>query len=146
MWTETTREKYERNTGRYASDLTDGEWKLIEPFLPLPRKIGRPRRFAAWLGLTPRANSSGGKARLGGISKMGDQYLRRLLVNGMTSQLRWVRLHPDAHPWAAGLLRRKPAKLVAVAMANKAARIAWVVMTRDEIYGAPQPSTREAAA
>ena len=111
-----------------------------------PHQFTSGRQFAAWLGLTPRANSSGGKARLGGISKMGDQYLRRLLVNGMTSQLRWARLHPDAHPWAAGLLRRKPAKLVAVAMANKAARIAWVVMTRDEIYGAPQPSTREVAA
>ncbi len=111
-----------------------------------PHQFTSGRQFAAWLGLTPRANSSGGKVRLGGISKMGDQYLRRLLVNGMTSQLRWVRLHPDAHPWAAGLLHRKPAKLVAVAMANKAARIAWVVMTRDEIYGAPQPSTREAAA
>ncbi len=111
-----------------------------------PHQFTSGRQFAAWLGLTPRANCSGGKARLGGISKMGDQYLRRLLVNGMTSQLRWTRLHPDAHPWAAGLLRRKPAKLVAVAMANKAARIAWVVMTRDEIYGAPQPSTREAAA
>ncbi len=111
-----------------------------------PHQFTSGRQFAAWLGLTPRANCSGGKARLGGISKMGDQYLRRLLVNGMTSQLRWTRLHPDAHPWAAGLLQRKPAKLVAVAMANKAARIAWVVMTRDEIYGAPQPSTREAAA
>ncbi len=111
-----------------------------------PHQFTSGRQFAAWLGLTPRVNSSGGKARLGGISKMGDQYLRRLLVNGMTSQLRWARLHPDVHPWAAGLLHRKPAKLVAVAMANKAARIAWVVMTRDEIYGAPQPSTREAAA
>jgi len=111
-----------------------------------PHQFTSGRQFATWLGLTPRVNSSGGKARLGGISKMGDQYLRRLLVNGMTSQLPWARLHPDVHPWAAGLLHRKPAKLVAVAMANRAARIAWVVMTRDEIYGAPQPSTREAAA
>ena len=108
-----------------------------------PGQFTSGRQFAAWLGLTPRTNSSGGKARLGHISKMGDQYLRRLLVNGMTSQLRWARLRPDAQPWAAGLLRRKPAKLVAVAMANKAARIAWAVMTRDEIYRAPQPSTEE---
>ena len=77
---------------------------------------------------------------------MGDRYLRRLLVNGMTSKLRWVRQRPDDHPWAAGLLQRKPAKLVAVAMANKAARIAWVVMTRDEIYRAAQPSTMKEAA
>ncbi len=110
-----------------------------------PRQFTSGRQFAAWLGLTPRANSSGGKERLGRISKMGDRYLRRLLVNGMTSQLRWVRLNPDAHPWAASLLRRKPAKLVAVAMANKVARIAWVVMTRDEVYRAPQ-STAEVAA
>ena len=108
-----------------------------------PGQVTSGRQLAAWLGLTPRDNSSGGKARLGHISKMGDQYLRRLLVNGMTSQLRWARLRPDAQPWAAGLLRRKPAKLVAVAMANKAARIAWAVMTRDEIYRAPQPSTEE---
>jgi transposase len=110
-----------------------------------PRQFTSGRQFAAWLGLTPRANSSGGKERLGHISKMGDRYLRRLLVNGMTSRLRWVRLRPDAHPWAAGLLHGKPAKLVAVAMANKTARIVWAVMTRDETYR-PQPSTKEAAA
>jgi transposase len=76
-------------------------------------------------------------------TKMGDQYLRRLLVNGMTSRLRWLRHHPETQPWAAGLLQRKPAKLVAVALANKGARIAWAVMTRGETYRAPQPSTRE---
>ena len=103
-----------------------------------PHQFTSGRQFAAWLGLTPRANSSGGKERLGHISKMGDRYLRRLLVNGMTSRLRWVRLRPDIHPWAARLLHRKPAKLVAVAMANKTARIAWAVMTRDETYR-PQP-------
>ena len=81
---------------------------------------------------------------MGRISKMGDRYLRRLLVNGMTSRLRWARLNPDTHPWVANLLRRKPAKLVAVAMANKAARIAWVVMTRGEIYHTPQSSTEVA--
>ena len=99
-----------------------------------------------WLGLTPRAHCSGGKDRSGRISKMGDRYLRRLLVNGMTSQLQSVRRHPDSHPWAIDLLHRKPAKLVAVAMANKAARIAWVVMTRDETYRVPQSATQEAAA
>ena len=111
-----------------------------------PHQFTSGRQFAAWLGLTPRANSSGGKERLGRISKMGDQYLRRLLVNGMTSRLRWLRLHPEANPWAAGLLQRKPAKLVAAALANKVARIAWAVMTRGEIYRSPQPSTQEAAA
>ncbi len=111
-----------------------------------PHQFTSGRQFAAWLGLTPRANSSGGKERMGRISKMGDRYLRRLLVNGMTSRLRWIRLRPEAHPWAAGLLQRKPAKLVAVALANKAARIAWAVMTRGEIYRAPRPSAPKLAA
>ncbi len=106
-----------------------------------PQQFTSARQFAAWLGLTPRANSSGGRERLGRISKMGDRYLRRLLVSGMTSQSQSVRRHPEAHPWITSLLRRKPAKLVAVAMANKAARIAWVVMTRDEIYRPPKPAT-----
>ncbi len=110
-----------------------------------PHQFTSGRQFAAWLGLTPRAHSSGGKERMGGISKMGDRYLRRLLVNGMTSRLRSVRRRPDAHPWAANLLRRKPAKLAAVAMANKTARIAWAVMTRGEIYRAPQRSTQQQA-
>jgi transposase len=110
-----------------------------------PRQFTSGRQFAAWLGLTPRARSSGGKERPGHISKMGDRYLRRLLVSGMTSQLRWVRHHPEAQPWAAELLQRKPAKLVAVALANKAARIAWVVMTRGEVYRAHHPVADGAA-
>ncbi len=111
-----------------------------------PQQFTSGRQFAAWLGLTPRARSSGGKVRSGRISKMGDRYLRRLLVNGMTSRLRWLRHHPEAQPWAAELLQRKPAKLVAVALANKTARIAWAVMTRGETYRAPQPSTRKVTA
>jgi transposase len=111
-----------------------------------PHQFRSGRQFAAWLGLTPRARSSGGKERSGRISKMGDRYLRRLLVSGMTSRLRWLRHHPEAQPWAASLLQRKPAKLVAVALANKAARIAWAVMIRGETYHAPQPSTREVTA
>jgi transposase len=110
-----------------------------------PHQFTSGRQFAAWLGLTPRANCSGGKERQGRISKMGDQYLRRLLVNGMMSRLRWARQHPGIDPWVSGLLRRKPPKLVAVAMANKTARVAWAVMTRDEVYRAPQPVTQAAA-
>ena len=110
-----------------------------------PHQFTSGRQFAAWLGLTPRANSSGGNERMGRIFKMGDRYLRRLLVTGMTAQGRSVRRNPEAHPWVVDLLRRKPAKLVAVAMANKAARIARVVMTRDEIYRAPNLATEEAA-
>jgi transposase len=107
-----------------------------------PRQFSSGRQFAAWLGLTPLQKSSGGKERLGRISKMGDRYLRRLLVNGTTSQLRWARLHPEtASPWVVGLLARKPKKLVAVALANKTARIAWVVMARGDTYRAPQPNS-----
>jgi transposase len=111
-----------------------------------PHQFTSGRQFAAWLGLTPRANSSGGKERMGRISKMGDQYLRRLLVNGMTSQSQSVRRNPDAYPWATSLMRRKPDKLVAVAMANKTARIVWAVMTRGEVYRAPLPATVKEAA
>lgn len=107
-----------------------------------PHQFTSGRQFAAWLGLTPKANSSGGKERQGRISKMGDQHIRRLLVSGMTAQLQSVRRHPDEHPWVIAMLARKPAKLVVVAMANKAARIAWVVMTRGELYTKPQHSTQ----
>ena len=104
-----------------------------------PHQFRSGRQFAAWLGLTPLARSSGGKERMGRISKMGDGYIRRLLVSGTMSQLRWAKTHPeDAPPWLVSLLERKPTKLVAVALANKTARIAWVVMTRGETYRAPQ--------
>jgi transposase len=110
-----------------------------------PGQFTSSRQFAAWLGLTPRAESSGGKQRMGRISKMGDRYLSRLLVNGMTAQLRWARQRPDAFPWVTALLHRRPAKLVAVAMANKTARIAWAVMVRGQTYCAPRPATQATA-
>ena len=93
------------------------------------------RQFAAWLGLVPKQHSSGGKDRMGGISKMGDRYLRHLLVVGATAVVRYTRR--KATPvsiWANRLLERKPARLVTVAVANKVARIAWAVMTREENY------------
>ena len=96
------------------------------------------REFAAWLGLTPRNHSSGGKERLGKITKMGDRYLRQLIVVGMTSRVRQVANHPDrADPWLAHLLQRKPTRLATVAMANKTARIMWAVLTRNEPYTPP---------
>lgn len=95
------------------------------------------REFAAWLGLTPINRSSGGKERLGRISKMGDRYLRRLLVTGMTARLKQMKVNPDrVDPWAVALLERKPSRLATVAMANKTARIAWAVLTRNERYRA----------
>jgi transposase len=93
------------------------------------------RQFAAWLGLVPRQNSSGGKERLGGISKMGDRYLRHLLVVGATAVVRYTRRKATTISiWANQLLERKPARLVTVAVANKMARIAWAVMARQENY------------
>jgi len=95
------------------------------------------RQFAAWLGLVPRQNSSGGKERMGGISKMGDRYLRHLLVVGATAIVRYTRRKATAVSiWANRLLERKPARLVTVAVANKMARIAWAVMARQEAYRA----------
>ena len=94
------------------------------------------REFAAFLGLVPRQNSSGGKDRLGRISKMGDGYLRKLLVVGATSVIRRVRtgVSLGSADWVRNLLERRPARVVTVAMANKTARIAWAVMTRGETY------------
>jgi transposase len=93
------------------------------------------REFAAWLGMTPRQTSSGGKERLGRTSKRGDKYIRCLLVSGASSVLRHTRARKTKHAaWAQGLLERRPAKIAAVALANKAARTAWAVMARGEGY------------
>jgi transposase len=92
------------------------------------------RQFAAWLGLTPRAHSSGGRERQAGISKQGDGYIRRLLVVGATAVMRMARKNAADRGWATQLLEHKPPKIMAVALANKTARIAWAVMARDEVY------------
>jgi transposase len=95
------------------------------------------RDFAAWLGLVPRQNSSGGKERLGAITKMGDRTIRRLLVVGAMSTIRWSRRKENfADSWLGRIIARKPVKLAAVALANKMARIIWAVMTREEAYRA----------
>jgi len=99
------------------------------------KQFNNGREFAAWLGLTPLNRSSGGKERLGHISKMGDQYIRRLLVLGMTSRIRTIRSEPERFdPWFADILSRKPSRVAAVAMANKTARMIWAVLTRNEPY------------
>lgn len=106
--------------------------------VPDPTVFRSGRQFAAFLGLTPRQNSSGGKDRLGRISKMGDGYLRRLLVVGATSVIRRADTNPSATgAWVRSLLTRKPARVATVAMANKTARIAWAVLARGETYRAP---------
>ena len=95
------------------------------------------RQFAAWPGHVPRQKSSGGKERLGGISKMGDRYLRHLLVVGTTAIVRYTKRRATAVSiWTNRLLERTPARLVTVAIANKMARIAWAVMARQESYRA----------
>ena len=91
------------------------------------------REFAAWLGLVPRQNSTGGKARLGGISKRGDSYLRRLLVNSAHTVLLCSKA-AKADPWIVSLRSRKPRLVVAVALANKTARVAWAIMSRQDTY------------
>lgn len=98
------------------------------------------RHFAAWLGLTPRQNSTGGKTRLGGISRQGNERLRQLLVLGATSVIRLTK--PDyrhVNTWLLALLQRRPRKLAAVALANKMARVVWAMMTSGEAYR-PQPA------
>lgn len=94
------------------------------------------RQYAAWLGLTPRPHSSGGKERLGGISKQGDGYLRKLLVVGATAMMRTARKDAARQPWVAQPLERKPVKIGTVGLANKTARIAWPVTARKEVHAA----------
>jgi transposase len=106
--------------------------------VPDPAIFKTGRQFAAFLGLTPRQNSSGGKNRLGRISKMGDGYLRRLLVVGATSVIRRADKNTSATgAWVRRLLERKPSRVVTVAVANKTARIAWALLARGETYRAP---------
>lgn len=103
-----------------------------------PGRFRSGRQFAASLGLTPLQNSSGGKERMGRISRMGDRYLRRLLVLGMTSLVRRARSKPDSvDPRIAAMLARKPARVVTVAAANRTARVAWAIMARGGTYRAP---------
>jgi transposase len=100
-----------------------------------PHQFKSGRQFAAWLGLTPLQKSSGGKERLGRISKMGDKYLRKLLIVGMTSLVRRAKYKPDSvDPRLADLLARKPVRVATVALANRAARIAWAIMVRGDTY------------
>jgi transposase len=98
------------------------------------------RHFAAWLGLTPRESSTGGKQRMGGISRAGNERLRELLVLGATAVIQHARPgRPGVSAWLLELLERKPRKLAAVALANKMARIIWAMLTSGEDYRQPKP-------
>jgi transposase len=115
---------------------------------PDPGAFPSGRHFAAWLGLTPKDHSTAGKTRLGKITRAGDEVLRSLLVAGATAVIQQVRNgrgRPSA--WLLALLKRKPPKLAAVALANKIARIAWKLMTTGESYdGARMPGAQAFAA
>ena len=107
-----------------------------------PGQFRSGREFAAWLGLTPRQNSSGGKERLGRITKMGDRYLRKLLFVGMMSLVRRAKSKPESvDPRLIDLLARKPVRLAAIALANKTVRIIWAIMTRGGTYSASHVPT-----
>ena len=104
-------------------------------FAPDLRAFKSGRNFAAWLGLVPRQHSTGGKTRLGGVSKMGQTDIRKLLIVGAMSLIRWIvrkGVLPDN--WPGGILGRKPWMVAAVALANKMARIIWAMMTREQNY------------
>ncbi len=110
----------------------------MEALAPPLESFAKGRDFAAWLGLTPRQNSSGGKTRLGGTSKMGQRDLRRLLVSGAMTVVRWAsRKGAPEGSWLARMLKKKPRLVVAVALANRTARIAWALMTKGGVYQAP---------
>ncbi|BAB52323.1 transposase [Mesorhizobium japonicum MAFF 303099] len=115
---------------------------------PAPETFRSARHFAAWLGLTPKDHSTAGRVRLGVITRAGDEALRSVLVAGATAVIRHVRRGRGAvSPWLVDLLKRKPPKLAAVALANKIARIAWKLMVSGEIYGAkPMPPASARAA
>jgi transposase len=100
-----------------------------------PKTFRSGRDFSAWVGLVPKQNSSGGKDRLGSISKQGDRYLRSLFTAGALAVIRYAKIHGTGHrPWLTGLLARRPTKIAAIALANKLARMAWAMMARNERY------------
>jgi transposase len=105
-----------------------GDWKAFSS----------GRNLAAWIGLVPRQHSTGGKERLGGISKQGNRYLRWLLVTGAMAVIRYARQHGTKRLWLARIMERRPVKVAAVALANKIARMAWAMMVRREQFKEPR--------
>jgi transposase len=103
-----------------------------------PKAFRSGRDFSAWVGLVPKQSSSGGKQKLGSISKQGDRYLRSLFTAGALAVIRYAKIHGTGHrPWLTALLARRPTKVAAIALANKIARMAWAMMARGERYREP---------
>jgi transposase len=103
-----------------------------------PKVFRSGRNFSAWIGLVPKQHSSGGKNRLGSISKQGDRYLRSLFTAGALAVIRYAKINGTKHrPWLTALLARRPTKVAAIALANKIARMVWAMMARGERYKEP---------
>ena len=103
-----------------------------------PRAFRSGRDFSAWVGLVPKQNSSGGKEKLGNITKRGDRYLRSLFTAGALAVIRYAKIHGTKHrPWLTALLARRPTKVASIALANKIARMAWAMMAKGEHYKEP---------
>jgi transposase len=103
-----------------------------------PKAFRSGRNFSAWVGLVPKQHSSGGRDKLGSIRKQGDRYLRSLFMAGALAVIRHAKIHGTKHrPWLTALLARRPIKIAAIALANKMARMVWVLMTRGERYKEP---------
>jgi transposase len=106
--------------------------------VPDPTAFQSGRDFSAWIGLVPKQHSSGGRDRLGNISKRGDRYLRSLFTAGALAVIRYAKIHGTKHrPWLTALLARRPTKVAAIALANKLARMAWAMMARGDRYKEP---------
>ncbi len=99
------------------------------------------RNLAAWIGLVPRQNSSGGKERLGGITKQGNRYLRQMLFVGAIAVIRYAERHGTRRPWLVQLMARRPTRVAAAALANKTARMIWAIMTNGQKYREPRLCT-----
>jgi transposase len=106
--------------------------------VPDPHAFRSGRSLAAWIGLVPRQNSSGGKERLGGITKQGNRYLRQLLFVGAMAVIRYAERHGSRRPWLVQLLARRTTKIAAAALANKMARMVWAIMTSGLPYREPE--------